>query len=116
MQVHRKHLEGKPRLALELRGSAKRHQGDVVPVRNSERSKMDDYLTIQEVAALYAVSEKTVRNWVSQGRLDARRIGGRVIRIEARSLETLSEPVNYRGYVSRSSRNFKGRSLFMRFE
>ena len=76
---------------------------------------MDEYLTIQEVAALYAVSERTVRNWVAEGKLDARRIGGRIIRIEARSLEALSEPVNYRGYVNRNDRGRSSRYLFMRF-
>lgn len=76
---------------------------------------MDDYLTIQEVAALYAVSERTVRNWVAEGKLDARRIGGRIIRIESRSLETLSEPVNYRGYKNRHNRSGPNHFFFMRF-
>lgn len=62
---------------------------------------MDEYLTIQEVAQLYAVSEKTVRNWISEGKLEARRIGGRLIRIESRSLDLLNEPVQYQGYRRR---------------
>jgi len=62
---------------------------------------MDDYLTIQEVAQLYAVSERTVRNWIREGKLEARRIGGRVIRIESRSLDTLNEPVQFQGYRGR---------------
>ncbi len=76
---------------------------------------MDEYLTIQEVAALYAVSEKTVRNWISEGKLEARRIGGRIIRIESRSLEFLSEPVQYQGYVNRRERRNFGSFTFMRF-
>jgi excisionase family DNA binding protein len=76
---------------------------------------MDEYLTIQEVAELYAVSERTVRNWISEGKLEARRIGGRIIRIEARSLDFLNEPVNRRSYVPRASRNANGRFFFMRF-
>lgn len=76
---------------------------------------MDEYLTIQEVAALYAVSEKTVRNWISEGKLEARRIGGRIIRIESRSLDLLSEPVQYQGYVNRRERRTLGPFTFMRF-
>ncbi len=74
---------------------------------------MDEYLTIQEVAAIYAVSEKTVRNWITEGKLEARRIGGRLIRIESSSLKLLSEPVNYRGYVNRRSRGTSGPFLYM---
>ena len=76
---------------------------------------MDDYLTIQEVAELYAVSEKTVRNWISEGKLEARRIGGRLIRIESRSLDFLSEPVHYRGYTNRRERRRSDGFMFMRF-
>ena len=82
---------------------------------DSERRAMDDYLTIQEVAELYAVSEKTVRNWISEGKLEARRIGGRLIRIESRSLDFLSEPVHYRGYKNRRERRRSDGFMFMRF-
>jgi excisionase family DNA binding protein len=82
---------------------------------NSERRSMDEYLTIQEVAAMYAVSEKTVRNWISEGKLEARRIGGRIIRIESRSLDLLSEPVQYQGYTNRRERKNLGPFMFMRF-
>ena len=75
---------------------------------------MDEYLTIQEVAAMFAVSEKTVRNWISEGKLEARRIGGRIIRIESRSLDLLSEPVQYRGYINRRERKNLGPFMFMR--
>jgi excisionase family DNA binding protein len=76
---------------------------------------MDDYLTIQEVAQLYAVSERTVRNWISEGKLEARRIGGRLIRIESRSLDFLSEPVQYRGYRSRIERRSQSPFMFVSF-
>jgi excisionase family DNA binding protein len=113
--VTRNHLKGKPRLALELRGNASGIK--VMPFLsvNSERRTMDEYLTIQEVAALYAVSEKTVRNWISEGKLEARRIGGRIIRIESRSLDFLSEPVHYRGYTNRRERRSTTGYAFMRF-
>jgi excisionase family DNA binding protein len=80
---------------------------------------MDEYLTIQEVAQLYAVSEKTVRNWISEGKLEARRIGGRIIRIEARSLDQLNEPVQFQGYRNRRDRSSASSSslpfMFQRF-
>lgn len=76
---------------------------------------MDEYLTVTEVAELYGVSEKTVRNWISEGKLEARRIGPRIIRIEAGSLHMLSEPVQYRGYQSRRTRRASDPFLFMSF-
>jgi excisionase family DNA binding protein len=66
---------------------------------------MDDLLTVQEVADMYAVSQKTVRNWIKEGKLEAVRIGGRLIRIESRSLDALNEPVHFRGYVDRRHRS-----------
>jgi excisionase family DNA binding protein len=82
---------------------------------NPERRTVDEYLTVQEVAALYAVSEKTVRNWISEGKLEARRIGGRIIRIESRSLDLLSEPVQFQGYVNRRERRNMGPFQFISF-
>lgn len=76
---------------------------------------MDDYLTIQEVAILYAVTERTVRNWIYEGKLEARRVGGRVIRIESRSLDSLSEPVQFQGYRSRRTGNSNQSFMFHRF-
>jgi excisionase family DNA binding protein len=76
---------------------------------------MDDYLTIQEVAQLYAVTERTVRNWIYEGKLEARRVGGRVIRIESRSLDFLSEPVQYQGYINRNNRRGNQPLLFHSF-
>ncbi len=76
---------------------------------------MDDYLTIQEVAQLYAVSERTVRNWIYEGKLEARRIGGRVIRIESRSLDSLNEPVQFQGYRSRRTGSSNQSFMFHSF-
>lgn len=76
---------------------------------------MDEYLTVTEVAELYGVSEKTVRNWISEGKLEARRIGPRIIRIEAGSLHLLSEPVQYRGYQNRRTRRAADPFLFISF-
>jgi hypothetical protein len=47
---------------------------------------MQNLLTIQEVADLYNVAERTVRNWIDQGLLEAVRLGPKIIRIEEEAL------------------------------
>jgi excisionase family DNA binding protein len=44
---------------------------------------------IQEAAARCNVSQWTVRNWISSGRLTGYRMGPRLIRVEAAELERL---------------------------
>lgn len=63
---------------------------------------MDNMLTIAEIAEVYAVSTKTVRRWISDYELEAWRLpGGRLLRIDAASLDRIIEPVTYRGYTKR---------------
>lgn len=54
---------------------------------------MDTFYTIPEVAEMYNVHVNTVRGWISDGRVEACRPGGRLIRISSRSLEVLSMPI-----------------------
>jgi excisionase family DNA binding protein len=66
---------------------------------------MDDYLSVVEVADIYGVSCKTVRRWIARNQVKAGRTpGGRLLRIEASSLDGILEPVHYRGYTQRKSR------------
>jgi excisionase family DNA binding protein len=66
---------------------------------------MDAYLSIAEVAEIYGVSAKTVRRWIARGEIIAGRTpGGRLLRIEAASLDGILEPVHYRGYTPRGLR------------
>lgn len=44
-------------------------------------------VSVREAARLLGVSEKSVRNWTAQGKLHARRIGGRVL-YSMKELET----------------------------
>jgi excisionase family DNA binding protein len=44
------------------------------------------FLTVKEVALLFRVSERTVRNWIKNRQLETRRIGG-VIRIARSELD-----------------------------
>ena len=54
---------------------------------------MHEYYTLDEVAYIYNVHKNTVRGWIRNGKLEACRPGGRMIRISARDLEVLSEPM-----------------------
>jgi excisionase family DNA binding protein len=66
---------------------------------------MDDYLSIAEVADIYGVSTKTVRRWIARNQVNAGRTpGGRLLRIDASSLDGILEPVHYRGYTPRNAR------------
>ena len=59
---------------------------------------MDELITIRDAAERFAVSEKTVRRWISEGKVEAYRCGGRLIRIDAHSLYMMREPVQFMGY------------------
>lgn len=50
-------------------------------------------LTIKQAAARRQVSTKTVRRWISEGRLPAERIGPRLIRIRAEDLDQLGHRI-----------------------
>jgi len=51
-------------------------------------------LTKQETAQSLGVSEKTVERWIAEGRLDAYRIGPRLVRVRRESLEKLKQPIH----------------------
>ncbi|MGP4058501.1 helix-turn-helix domain-containing protein [Mycobacterium sp. 4D054] len=57
---------------------------------NSQRNAL---VSIQHAADHLGVDPRTVRRYIAQGRLKARRIGPRLIRIERGSLENLGRPV-----------------------
>jgi excisionase family DNA binding protein len=44
-------------------------------------------LSIQEVADIYAVSDRSVRRYIASGRLTAFRVGPRLIRLDAAQVE-----------------------------
>lgn len=50
---------------------------------------MDQYVRIGEAAKYLGVSTKTVRNWISSGRVPGYRVGGRIIRIKKSELDRL---------------------------
>ena len=69
----------------------------VLAYPKGDRVIVEPFLTIAEVAAAFAVTERTVRNWIAEGKITAYRLAGRLIRIDPRSLDLLYEPVQYQG-------------------
>lgn len=60
---------------------------------------MDELISINEAANRFAVTPRTIRQWIADGKIEAYRLGGRVIRIDVHSLYSLREPVQYQGEV-----------------
>lgn len=51
------------------------------------------YLVTTPEAATYAgVSEKTVRNWIDQGRLTRYRLGVKLVRVDLDEVDALAQP------------------------
>ncbi|WP_286278796.1 helix-turn-helix domain-containing protein [Naasia aerilata] len=51
-------------------------------------------MSVQDAANRLAVSTKTIRRWIASGDLDARRVGPRLIRIDAASLDRLGRALS----------------------
>lgn len=52
---------------------------------------MHDLLTTKEVAKQYGVTPRTVRNWITQGRIVAYKRCGHTLMIDAHSLDRVLE-------------------------
>ncbi|WP_157753372.1 helix-turn-helix domain-containing protein [Gordonia sp. 1D] len=44
------------------------------------------FVSISEVASIYQVHPGTVRRWIAEGRIDAQRVGVRLIRLDLESV------------------------------
>ena len=51
------------------------------------------YLSVAEAAEELGVSSKSIRRWIADGRLTARRAGPRLIRIAKADLDKMMSPV-----------------------
>ena len=51
--------------------------------------------TIQEAADHYKVSAKTIRRYITQGLIEAERVGPRLIRVNLASLDQLGRSLQY---------------------
>lgn len=49
--------------------------------------------TLQQTAEHFGVDIKTIRRWISQGRLIAYRVGPRLIRVDRESILKLASPI-----------------------
>jgi excisionase family DNA binding protein len=48
---------------------------------------VDEFLTVDEIAALLKVNPQTVRNWIDAGKLDSVRVGSRRVRVRRSALD-----------------------------
>lgn len=64
-----------------------------VPKSQRNRRRHPELIGLQEAADACDVSYRTVRRWIAAGRLDAVRVGPRLLKVEASALETLMRPV-----------------------
>jgi excisionase family DNA binding protein len=53
--------------------------------------------TQQEAADIKSLSLKTIRRYISQGLIEAERVGPRLIRVNLNSLDNLGRPLQYLG-------------------
>lgn len=54
---------------------------------------MAQYVSVQQAADDLGVCSKTIRRWIAEGRLTARRAGPRLIRIDRADLARMMDPV-----------------------
>jgi excisionase family DNA binding protein len=54
----------------------------------------DDYISIQGVAQLLRVTTRTVRTYISEGRLAAARVGDKLLRVRVGDAQALLAPVS----------------------
>lgn len=59
----------------------------------SEPTTTPRMLEMRAVAEQLNVSEKSVRRWIASGRLKSYRVGPRLIRVDAASVEALMKPL-----------------------
>jgi excisionase family DNA binding protein len=55
---------------------------------------MPEYYSVEQVADIFGVHSRTVRNWIENGQLEAYVVGGRLIRILPSSLDNLAVPIH----------------------
>jgi excisionase family DNA binding protein len=58
---------------------------------DTESLRLEDWASIKEVAKALSVSSKTVRRWITNGQVEARRFGPKLIRIRISSIPAVSQ-------------------------
>jgi excisionase family DNA binding protein len=64
---------------------------------NATSSEGPRWVSIPDAADLLGVSVKTVRRMIARGDLEAKRLGPRLIRINATALEHVGDPIAWAG-------------------
>ena len=54
---------------------------------------LEPLLTLPEAAELTKVSQKTIRRWISIGRIRGYRLGDRLVRVSAADLAAIATPI-----------------------
>ena len=54
-------------------------------------------ITVQEAASRIGVSTQSIRRWISSGLIRGVRVGPKLIRVDAASLDNLGAPLQYVG-------------------
>lgn len=67
------------------------------PARRAQRAPVNPpaaprrrYCTVEQAAEFYGVNERTVRKWITEGRLTAYRIGNHLLRLDWSEVEALA--------------------------
>lgn len=64
------------------------------PVEDGKRPLLaETTMLIDDAARMYGVGVRTIRRWISDGRLRGYRFGGKSIRVSIEDLEALYEPI-----------------------
>lgn len=71
---------------------------NTVTVRRTE-------LSLAEAAAYVGVSYRTIRRWISDGKLPARRLGPRMLRVRIADLDEMSKVIVTVGTIENAGRN-----------
>jgi excisionase family DNA binding protein len=57
------------------------------------RRERPQLIGIQEAADLYGVHYRTIRRWIAEGRIDAIRVGPRLLKVSVGDVDSLMQPV-----------------------
>mgnify|MGYP001435500878 CR=1 FL=1 len=62
-------------------------------VQTADLESLPARLSIQQAAAVFGLSQKTIRRWLAEGRIKGYRLGARAIRIDRDSLLAVQRPM-----------------------
>lgn len=60
--------------------------------RNRSERRHPELIGLQEAADVCDVSYRTLRRWIAEGRIDAVRVGPRLLKVDAAALDALMRP------------------------